>query len=152
MDIKNKLTCKYPQFNIKLINKIFECGAKMDNFKLFSNWLNQALKQDIPKGIKAFNFNLYEGGEDTYDIQLIGSDEFNEDDPDWACTEYFTSGENICYVKRTEDIGQWDQGLSYITKLVKSYLQEGDYANTLKNVTAIGIGFVDGDIEILYRS
>ncbi|WP_175596833.1 hypothetical protein [Bacillus sp. MRMR6] len=39
----------------------------MDNFRLFSNWLNQVLEEDIPKGIKAFNFNLYEGEEDTYD-------------------------------------------------------------------------------------
>jgi len=124
----------------------------MDNFELFSIWLNQVLEQDIPKGIKAFNFNLYEGEKDTYDIQLIGSDEFDEDDSDWACTEYFTSGEDICYIKRTDEIEHWEQGLSYITKLVERYLQEGEYANILKNVTAIGIGFVDGDIEILYRS
>jgi hypothetical protein len=124
----------------------------MDNFKLFSNWLNHILEQEFPNGIKAFNFNLYEGGENTYDIQLIGSDEFDGDAPDWACTEYFTSGEDICYIKRTDEIEHWEQGLSYITKLVERYLQEGDYANILKNVTAIGIGFVDGDIEILYRS
>ncbi|SDN93119.1 hypothetical protein [Bacillus sp. OK048] len=124
----------------------------MDNFRLFSNWLNLVLEQEIPKGIKAFNFNLYEGEKDTFDIQLIGSDEFDEDDSDWACTEYFTSEEDICYIKRTDEIEHWEQGLSYITKLVKRYLQEGEYANILKNVTAIGIGFVDGDIEILYRS
>ncbi|MEH7249966.1 hypothetical protein V7114_24770 [Neobacillus niacini] len=124
----------------------------MNNFKLFSNWLNQVLEQDIPKEIKAFNFNLYEGEGDTYDIQLIGSNEFDEDDSDWACTEYFTSGEDFCYIKRTDEIEHWEQGLSYNTKLVERYLQEGEYANILKNATAIGIGFVDGDIEILYRS
>jgi hypothetical protein len=124
----------------------------MDNFKMFSNWLNKVLEQEIPMGIKAFNFNLYEGVEDTYGIQLIGSDEFDEDDSDWACTEYFTSGEKIYYIKRTHEIEHWEQGLNYITKLVERYLQEGDYAIILKNVTAIGIGFVDGDIEILYHS
>lgn len=124
----------------------------MDNFRLFSKWLNQVLEQDIPKGIKAFNFNLYEGEEDTYDIQLIGSDEFDEDDSDWACTEYFTSGENICYIKRTNKIEHWEQGLRYITKLVECYLQEGKNADILKNVSAIAIGFVDGDLDILYRS
>ncbi|RAV23401.1 hypothetical protein DQG23_04190 [Paenibacillus contaminans] len=45
----------------------------MENYRLFSNWLNQILEKDIPNGIKAFNFNLYEGSEDTYHIQLIGS-------------------------------------------------------------------------------
>ncbi|BFT72503.1 hypothetical protein [Paenibacillus sp. P36] len=105
-----------------------------------------------PKGIKAFNFNLYEGSEDTYDIQLIGSDEFNEDDSDWACTDYFTSEEDICYIKRTESIQYWDQGLNYITLLVERYLKEGEYANILKSASAIGIGFVDGDIDILFRA
>ncbi|MCP1124147.1 hypothetical protein NKR74_12625 [Bacillus sp. 3103sda1] len=124
----------------------------MDNYKLFSNWLNQLFEQEIPKGIKAFNFNLYEGEEGTYDIQLIGSDEFDEDDSDWACTDYFSSGEAICYIKRTEEIEDWEQGLSYITMLVERYLNEGENANILKNASVIGIGFVDGDIDILYRA
>ncbi|NOV02347.1 hypothetical protein [Paenibacillus planticolens] len=124
----------------------------MDNYKLFSNWLNHILEQDIPEGIKAFNFNLYEGSDDTYDIQLIGSDEFDEKDFDWACTDYFSSEVNICYIKRTEDIEQWEQGLNHITVLVERYLKEGEYAIILKSVSAIGIGFVDGDIDILFRA
>lgn len=124
----------------------------MDNYKLFSNWLNQILEQDIPNGIKAFNFNLYEGSEDTYDIKLIGSNEFDENDSDWACTNYFSSEEYICYIKRTEDIADWEKGLTYITNLVERYLNEGEYANILKNVSAIGVGFVDGDIDILFRA
>ncbi|BFT72352.1 hypothetical protein [Paenibacillus sp. P36] len=119
---------------------------------MFSNWLNQILEQDIPKDIKAFNFNLYEGSDDTYDIQLIGSDEFDEDDSNWACTDYFTSEEDICYIKRTESIQHWDQGLNYITLLVERYLKEGEYANILKSASAIGIGFVDGDMDILFRA
>jgi hypothetical protein len=124
----------------------------LDNYKLFSNWLNKILEQDIPNGIKAFNFNLYEGSEDTYDIQLIGSDEFDEDDLDWACTNYFSSEENFCYIKKTDNIEHWEKGLNYITKLVEHYLNEGECANILKNASAIGIGFVDGDIDILFRA
>ncbi|SDP14566.1 hypothetical protein SAMN04487897_1407 [Paenibacillus sp. yr247] len=124
----------------------------MENYRLFSNWLNQILEQDIPIGIKAFNFNLYEGSDDTYDIQLIGSDEFDENDSDWACTDYFNSEEDICYIKRTEDIQHWEQGLNHITMLVERYLKEGEYANILKSASAIGIGFVDGDIDIIFRA
>lgn len=124
----------------------------MHNYKLFANWLNQVLNQDIPKGIKAFNFNLYEGAGDTYDIELIGSDEFDEDDYDWACTDYFTSSEDIYYIKKTAEIEDWEQGLNYITMLVERYLDEGENAHILKNASAIGIGFVDGDIDILYRA
>ncbi len=122
----------------------------MSDFLIFSNWLNKVLEQDLPKGIIAFNFNIYEGSEGTYDIQLIGADEFDENDQDWACTDYYTTGEDICYIKRTERIEEWEQGLIYIKKLVERYLSEGKNAEILISVSAIGIGFVDGDIEIIY--
>ena len=38
----------------------------------FSAWLDEVLKEELPEGIAAFNFNLYEG-EDAFDIQLIGT-------------------------------------------------------------------------------
>ena len=126
-------------------------NEQTDNFKLFSNWLNKTLEQKLPNGIIAFNFNLYEGAKETYDIQLIGSNEFDEDDSDWVCTDYFTTGEDICYIPRTEDIKPWEKGLDYITSMVNKYLDEGKNANILKGVSAIGIGFVDGDIDIIYR-
>jgi hypothetical protein len=126
--------------------------VKNDDYELLSTWLDKALEQELPKSIIAFNFNLYEGSEGTYDIQLIGSDEFDEDDGDWACTDYCTTREDICYIKRTEDIDGWEEGLNYITKLVEQYLNEGKNAHILKSSNAVGIGFVDGDIEIIYRA
>ncbi|SHH28583.1 hypothetical protein [Clostridium grantii] len=123
-----------------------------NDFKIFSDWLNSILGQKLASGIIAFNFNLYEGEEETYDIQLIGSDDFDENDADWACTDYFTTGEDICYIKRTKDIESWEKGLEYITSMVIRYLNEGKYANILKEVFAIGIGFVDGGIDIIYHT
>jgi hypothetical protein len=135
-----------------LFNKIINKSGQMDSFNLVSDWLDKILEQELPKGIIAFNFNLYEGERGTYDIQLIGSDEFDENDGDWSCTDFFTTGEDICYIKRTKDIKEWEKGLSYITELVQRYLKEGKNAAILKSVTAIGIGFVDGDIDIIYRA
>jgi hypothetical protein len=43
-------------------------------------------------------------------------------------------------------------GAKLITILVERYLDEGENAHILKNASAIGIGFVDGDIDILYRA
>lgn len=122
----------------------------MSNYELFSNWLDSVLKRELPSGVVAFNFNLYEGSEDTYDIQLIGSDEFDENDEDWRCTDYFTTEEDICYVKRTKDIEYWEDGLKYITGIIERYLAEGEYAHVLKNAAAVGIGFVDGDVSLVY--
>ena len=124
----------------------------MNDFSIVSKWLDKILSQELPKGIIAFNFNIYEGSNGTYDVQLTGSDEFDENDEDWACSDYYTSGEDICYIKRTKEIEQWEQGLSFITKLVEQYLIEGRNADILRSACAIGIGFVDGDIDIIYRA
>ncbi|WP_265443154.1 hypothetical protein [Acetivibrio straminisolvens] len=127
-------------------------GGILNDYMLFFDWLDRILSQELPKGIKAFNFNLYEGAEGTYDIQLIGSDEFDEDDSDWACTDFFTTGEDICFIKRSKNIEYWEDGLKYITEIVMRYLDEGIYAHILKGADAVGIGFVDGDIDIIYCS
>ncbi len=129
----------------------FKKGQKDNNYTLFSNWLDDVLEQDLPEGIIAFNFNLYEGSKGTYDIQLIGADEFEEEDSDWACTDYYTTGENICYIKREKEIESWEKGLNYIKELVMQYLSEGKRSHILKNSSAVGIGFVDGDLEIIYH-
>jgi hypothetical protein len=50
------------------------------------------------------------------------------------------------------DIDNWEQILSCITAFIKKYMSDGKYADKLKKYKAIGIGFVDGDIDILYRA
>ena len=135
-----------------LFSKQKNKAGQDDNYKLLTIWLDNILQKELPEGIAAFNINLYEGSDATYDLQLIGSDKFDDDVGDWACTEYFSSGEDICYIKRTKDIQGWEKGLDYITKLVEQYLNEGRNAHILKNANAVGIGFVDGDIDIIYHA
>lgn len=113
----------------------------------FSKWLNSNLEQ-LPSDIVAVNFSSNQ----TYDIQLIGTDTFDEEDEDWACEEIFTTGEDIFLMPRTDDIEDWEDGLDFITKIVRKYLEDGKYANMLKGLQAVGIGFVDGEIEILHQA
>lgn len=120
-------------------------------YEEFSKWLEGNLEQ-LPSDVVAVNFNLYEGADQTYDIQLIGTDAFDEEDEEWACEEIFTTGENIFLLPRTNDIENWEEGLSFIIKMVAKYLDNGKYANILKGLQAVGIGFVDGDIELLYQA
>lgn len=117
----------------------------------FSKWLEGNLEQ-LPSDVVAVNFNLYEGADQTYDIQLIGTDTFNEEDEDWVCEEIFTTGENVFLLPKTNSIENWEDGLSFIRKMVEKYLENGKYANILKGLQAVGIGFVDGDIELLYQA
>ena len=97
-------------------------------------------------------FNLYESSEQTYDIQMTGSDEFDEEDEDWACNTVFSTDEDLFVISRTDDISEWQQGIIFISALVQKYLESGMYAEKLKSYKAVGIGFVDGNIDILYRS
>lgn len=121
-------------------------------FVLFTKWLDCILKKDLHKDIKTFNFNIYEGTKNTYDIELIGSDEYFEEDYDWACSDYFTTNNNLFFIKRKENIINWEDGLKYVIELVKRYLINGKYANILKDTLAVSVGFVNGDLEIVYSN
>lgn len=115
----------------------------------FSKWLDSNLER-FPSNAIAANFNLYENPSKTYDIQLIGSDKFNETNDDWACEEIFSTEEDVFLIPRTDDIIASTDGLSFIAKLIKEYLEKGKYADLLKSLYAICIGFVDREIELIY--
>ncbi|MDR2137687.1 MAG: hypothetical protein LBO68_05290, partial [Synergistaceae bacterium] len=126
-------------------------------FSDFSKWLDLILEENNFNGVVAFNFNLYEGiddeGIDGYHIQLIGSDKFDIDDSDWACPdEIFTTGENIFVIasKHTEE--EWYEVLDFCIKMIIEYLENGIHKDKLLEKTAIGVGFVDGDLYIVYNN
>lgn len=122
------------------------------HYESFSKWLDNLLSQDLPDEIIAFNFNLYEGCNETYDAELIGTDEFDQEDEDWACSEIYSSGDCLFSISKTDNINYWEKGLEVFSALIKRYLNEGNYSSILKSKTGIGAGFTDGDIEILYMS
>lgn len=115
----------------------------------FSKWLDSNL-ENFPSNAIAANFNLYENPGKTYDIQLIGSDKYNHMNDDWACEEIFSTEEDVFLIPRTDDIIVSTDGLSFISKLIKAYLENGKYAHLLKRLYAICIGFVDREIEVIY--
>ncbi len=117
----------------------------------FAKWLDNVLSKKMPKDIIAFNFNLYEG-EGTFHVQLIGSSSFSEEiESDWACDEVFSTEENIFIIDRKFAGLKWEEGLSFSKEMVINYLENGKYSNILKAKEAVAIGFVDGDIDVLYK-
>ena len=113
----------------------------------FEAWLDSALDTELSEDIAAFNFNLYEDGDDLWSIELIGASRFDAEDPDWACDEVFTNREEpLSWSAETN----WESVLETMTVYVEKYLEEGKYADVLKSYDAVGIGFVDGDITIVY--
>lgn len=65
----------------------------------------------------------------------------------WACDEVFTTRDHPFVIECESD---WKLVETFFIGLVNEYLSSGKYAGKLKEYQAIGIGFVDGDLHILY--
>ena len=121
----------------------------MDQDKL-SNWLDSILKESIPENVIAFGFNLYEDEDNHWSIELVGTNRFDIEDEDWCCDEItdFGTRENSFTWKQDTT---WNKILEDVISYLKEYLNIGKYANVLKDKMGIGVGFVDGDLEIIYH-
>ena len=124
----------------------------MEIYIEFEKWLSKLLENDMPDNTAAYNFNIYEEEDETYGVQLIASDEFSEDDDDWACSEIWSSEEEIFYIDHSDEKdADRERGLEFISQLISDYLEKGEKADKLKAVKAVGAGVVDGDLKILYK-
>jgi len=129
---------------------LFNLKEKAEDIKIqFYTWLNNIFKNNLPSNIKAINFNLYDDGKNKWSIELIGAPEYNEDDLDWACNEIFTTRQSPFKISRQ---GSWEDIQTLFYDFITEYIENGNYADKLKFYDAIGIGFVDGDIQILYKN
>jgi hypothetical protein len=117
----------------------------------FFDWLNHNLSKELPNNIVAFNFNLYESPENSYLVELVGCNSFDEGDSDWACDEVFDTRDKQFAIPMKDNGTNWEQGLIHATELIDKYLQEGKYAEKLTSCLAVGVGFVNGDITIVHR-
>ena len=115
-----------------------------------SDWIDNILNTDIPDDVAAFCFNLYEDGNGVWSMELVGSGRFDTEDEDWPCDEItdFASRENPY---GWEKDCNWEDALAYIVNALKEYLTYGKHAELLKSRNGVGVGFVDGCIEILYN-
>ncbi len=119
-----------------------------------TEWLDEILEEisemEIPNEIAAFGFNLYDDGGHNWSMELIGTSEFDINNPDWLCrevTDFDTREDPFQWHQE----GEWQEIQRVMSETIKEYLSTGEYANILKNKFGIGIGFVDGDVEILYK-
>lgn len=118
-------------------------------FDEVSKWLDSVLEQNLSEEVAAFCFNLYDDGENTWSMELVGTKRFDADDEEWPCdeiTDFGTRKEPFAWEKPTE----WDKALEEMRGILTRYLENGKFANVLKSKAGVGIGFVDGDLEILY--
>ncbi len=116
--------------------------------KDFFKWLDDVLAKELPDTIKAIAFNLYQDQENKWSVEFVGTSTFDENDSDWACDEIYTTRENPYVLVRESD---WKTIENLFISLLRKYLETGRYADVLKGYTAVGVGFVDGDLSIIYK-
>lgn len=127
----------------------------MDFEKHFESWLNESLAQEIPSSVNAFSFNLYEPAfvdNVKFGIELIGAEAFDEDDPDWACEEIWEPKTRGIDIPISYSGDTWEACLEKLKTLVTKHLgTDSPFIQVLKSKQGVGIGFVDGDLEIIWK-
>ena len=108
----------------------------------------------MPKTVIAYSFNLFElgPGEAKFGVELIGSDEFDTDNSDWRCSEIWEADPRSIYIPRAFANGAWEECLDDVKGLLTNTLSESSaIATRLKEARAVAVGFVDGDLELIWK-
>lgn len=121
-------------------------GGKSLQYAEFDKWVDTTLSTELPDGIEAFCFNLYDDGDGNWSAEIIGAGSFDKDDSDWACDEVFDNRNNPFQWKSDES---WEKQLSSFRSHLEKYLKKGKYAGLLKEKKGLGFGFVDGDMNLI---
>lgn len=91
-------------------------------YSKFANWLDKALDRELPLGIGAFIFNLYEDIDKFWTIELAGTTAFDESHEDWACDEVFVpGGRSLTWYEDTD----WASILCQMESIILCYLNGG---------------------------
>lgn len=112
-------------------------------------WLDSVLNTEIPEGTKGFIFNLYDDEDGQWSLELVAASRFDENDPDWGCDEITDFGTRDEPFSWEEETG-WEAVQEEVSDALAEYLAGGEYAGVLKSVEGVGVGFVDGELELLY--
>ena len=84
-------------------------------------------------------------------MSLVGTGSFEpeDDDYEWAgddVTDFGTEDGLLIWEKDAD----WEEILEDAKSVLHMYLEKGTYSEVLKSRRGVGVGFVDGDVEILY--
>lgn len=118
----------------------------------FEAWLSTALAQDIPAEVVAYSFNLFEYASCDYGMELIGASEFDPSDADWVCEEVWQPEPRMLDIPADFCSADWASCLRDARALLLSVLDKpGAISARLKASQAVAIGFVDGDLDVIWQ-
>ena len=123
----------------------------------FSQWLDESLAAEVPDEVKAFAFLLWEPAEiegSKFAVDLVGTARFDADDPqgDWACDEVWEPPAQSLPIPESYSGKSWKPCLKKLTTLARRQLASPSTATAhLKSREGIGIGFIDGDMAVIWQ-
>lgn len=118
-------------------------------FEEAEKYIDEALSQDLPEGTAAICFNIYEDDEDLWSFEIVAARSFDMNSDEWPCDEAGDFG------TRDEpfewgDEADWEEIEEKMCSMVCTYLEEGTYADKLKALDGVAVGFVDGDLSLVH--
>ncbi len=117
----------------------------------FENWIDVILSIEPACEIAAYNFNLFEGTE-AYAIELIGASEYDPEDSDWACDDVLGADAPRFQLPNDLASSDWEAALVLVKTMLGTYLNsDRSGAKKLRRSVAVTVGFVDGDLELVWR-
>ncbi len=121
----------------------------------FHAWLRHALAEGaMPPEVKAFAFNLLEPAATPgvkFAVELVGTAGFDEDDPDWACDEVWSPRQRQLDISETFSGPGWEACLARMDALLRTCLDSRTLGPLLRRGDAVALGFVDGDLSVLWQ-
>lgn len=115
----------------------------------FFSWMNEISAREFPEDMAAICFNLYDEGDNHWGVEFVGTDEYDEEDDDWACDEIITFRDDLFHMEMDAD---WEEVWNLINEWMNDYLKTGQGAEKLLQYEAIATGFTDSELKILYKN
>ena len=121
-------------------------------YNMFAEWVDRQLEENtMPESTVSFYFALYNESDGSFGMQLIACDRFDEEDEDWACYNVYLDEDNIFRIKGDNDEeNEWENAYAFMKSLAVTYLEKGKHRDILLNTKGVGIGHVNGDLELIY--
>lgn len=149
----------------KMKNKTSGNNKKVSKMSaLFEEWVDKVIEKCPTQKAKGYVFNIYDNGNKNYSVEIVATKSFNEEDEDWACDELWASREHCPeFMFKSKS---WEIALKEITDYVKDYLDYRERVDSNGNKrldskyysvftgenSAVAVGFVEGDLNVLYSS
>jgi hypothetical protein len=121
--------------------------AKATAADVIRAWLGRVCSAERPPAsVAAYNIGLFETKKG-YTAYMVGADQYDEADGDWACRESFTPKDRYQPLPAGEFKG-WEQAHAAVAEAVRAFLgSEPGRESFLGRAQAVTVGFDDGELE-----